>query len=128
MAKIATQIGRGEFGRRVPVTSRDEVGELATVMNVKRDYERYANVWDALEPNPGMRECLKLRSVIMSELTTLIEREKWTRAQAAKALGVTQPRISNLAHGNINVFSLDLLAKIAAAAGLRVTMKLKKAA
>ncbi|MGA2151067.1 MAG: ATP-binding protein [Geobacteraceae bacterium] len=33
MAKIATQIGRGEFGRRVPVTSRDEVGELATVMN-----------------------------------------------------------------------------------------------
>ncbi|MFZ0393942.1 MAG: XRE family transcriptional regulator [Terracidiphilus sp.] len=102
--------------------------EILYTCAVKRDYERYANVWDALEPNPGMRECLKLRSVIMSELTTLIEREKWTRAQAAKALGVTQPRISNLAHGNINVFSLDLLAKIAAAAGLRVTMKLKKAA
>ncbi len=33
MARIAAQIGRGEFGRRVPVTSRDEVGELASVMN-----------------------------------------------------------------------------------------------
>jgi two-component system phosphate regulon sensor histidine kinase PhoR len=33
MAKIAAQIGRGEFGKRVPVTSRDEVGELAAVMN-----------------------------------------------------------------------------------------------
>jgi two-component system phosphate regulon sensor histidine kinase PhoR len=33
MAKIAAQIGQGEFGKRVPVMSRDEVGELATVMN-----------------------------------------------------------------------------------------------
>ena len=33
MAKIAAQIGNGEFGRRVPVQGRDEVGELANVMN-----------------------------------------------------------------------------------------------
>jgi two-component system phosphate regulon sensor histidine kinase PhoR len=33
ITKVAAQIGRGEFGRRVPVTSRDEVGELARVMN-----------------------------------------------------------------------------------------------
>jgi two-component system phosphate regulon sensor histidine kinase PhoR len=33
MAGIAAQIGNGEFGRRVPVTGRDEVGELAVVMN-----------------------------------------------------------------------------------------------
>ena len=33
MAKIAAQIGKGEFYRRVPVTSSDEVGELAVVMN-----------------------------------------------------------------------------------------------
>lgn len=33
MAKIAAQIGGGEFGKRVPVTSKDEIGELATVMN-----------------------------------------------------------------------------------------------
>ena len=33
MAKIAARLGKGEFGRRIPVTSRDEVGELAGVMN-----------------------------------------------------------------------------------------------
>lgn len=33
MAAIAAQIGKGEFGRRIPVRSRDELGELATVMN-----------------------------------------------------------------------------------------------
>lgn len=88
----------------------------------------YANVWDALEPDPVVRENLKLRSLIMSELTTLIERENWTQARAAKALGVTQPRISNLVRGNINVFSLDMLVKMATAAGLRVSIKVKKAA
>jgi len=88
----------------------------------------YANVWDALEPDPVVRENLKLRSLIMSELTTLIERESWTQARAAKALGVTQPRISNLIRGNINVFSLDMLVKMATAAGLRVSMRVKRAA
>jgi two-component system phosphate regulon sensor histidine kinase PhoR len=33
MASIASQIGRGEFGRRIPVESQDELGELADVMN-----------------------------------------------------------------------------------------------
>lgn len=33
MASIATQIGKGEFNRRIPVTTRDELGDLAMVMN-----------------------------------------------------------------------------------------------
>jgi two-component system, OmpR family, phosphate regulon sensor histidine kinase PhoR len=33
MAAIAGQIGKGEFGRRIPALGRDEVGELAMVMN-----------------------------------------------------------------------------------------------
>lgn len=93
-----------------------------------KNTKSYANVWDAIEPDPVVRENLKLRSVLMSELASLIKREKWTQARAAKVLGVTQPRISNLVHGNINAFSLDLLVRMATAAGLRVTMKLKKAA
>jgi predicted XRE-type DNA-binding protein len=48
--------------------------------------------------------------------------DKW------RPLGVTQPRISKLIRGKFNDFSLDLLVKMAASAGLRVTMKLKKAA
>jgi predicted XRE-type DNA-binding protein len=90
--------------------------------------ETYENVWDALEDDPGERECLKLRSMLMFELERHIKCQKWTQAQAARYLGVTQPRVSNLVRGKINAFSLDLLVKMAATAGLRVTMKLKKAA
>lgn len=88
----------------------------------------YANIWDAIEPDLVIRENMKLRSVLMSELTRFIQRKGLTQAQAAKLLGVTQPRISNLMRGKIDAFSLDLLANMAASAGLRVTMQVKRAA
>lgn len=88
----------------------------------------YENVWDALEPDPVKRENLKLRSSLMVALKRHIKAEGLTQAQAAKVFGVTQPRISNLVHGKIDLFGLDVLVKMAAAAGLRVTMRIKKAA
>jgi predicted XRE-type DNA-binding protein len=88
----------------------------------------YANVWDALEPDPVKAENLKLRSALMSALIRHIEREGLTQAHAAKILGVTQPLISNLIHGKIDAFGLDMLVKMATAAGLRITMRIKKAA
>jgi predicted XRE-type DNA-binding protein len=95
---------------------------------VKRKSKTFDNVWDAIEDDPGIRENLKLRSELMVALTRHIKREKWTQAKAAKLLGVTQPRISNLMRGKINAFSLDLLVGMATAAGLRVTMRVQKAA
>jgi predicted XRE-type DNA-binding protein len=88
----------------------------------------YENVWDALEPDPAKAENLKLRSFLMSALIRHIKSEGLTQAQAAKVFGVTQPRISNLIHGKIDAFALDMLVKMATAAGLRVSMRIKKAA
>lgn len=90
--------------------------------------EAFDNVWDAIEDDPATRENLKLRSELMFALTRHIKREGLTQGQAAKLFGVTQPRISNLMRGKINAFSLDLLVKMATAAGLRVSLKVKKAA
>jgi predicted XRE-type DNA-binding protein len=90
--------------------------------------ETFANVWDAVEDDPAVAENLKLRSSLMIEIERHIKREGWTQAEAAKTLGVTQPRISNLFRGKINAFGLDLLVKMATKAGLRVSMKIKKAA
>ncbi len=90
--------------------------------------ERFDNVWDAIEDDPAVAENLKLRSLLMIELERRIKLEKWTQAQAAKRLGVTQPRISNLMRGKINAFSLDLLVRMATTAGLRVKMQVRKAA
>jgi predicted XRE-type DNA-binding protein len=88
----------------------------------------YESVWDAIEPNPVEAENLKLRSSLMQALTRQMKSQGLTQAQAAVLFGVTQPRISNLIHGKIDLFGLDLLVKMAAAAGLRVTMRIKKAA
>jgi predicted XRE-type DNA-binding protein len=90
--------------------------------------EVFENVWDAIEPDPVKRENLKLRSELMFRLREHIKREQWTQAEAAKRLGVTQPRISNLMRGKINAFGLDMLVKMATAAGLRITLRIKKAA
>jgi predicted XRE-type DNA-binding protein len=88
----------------------------------------YESVWDAIETDPVKAENLKLRSCLMSALIGHIKSEGLTQAQAATVFGVTQPRISNLIHGRIDAFALDMLVKMATAAGLRVTMQIKKAA
>jgi len=51
-----------------------------------------------------------------------------TQAQATRQLRVTQPRVSDLLRGKINLFSLDTLVNMAASAGLHVELHLSRAA
>lgn len=95
---------------------------------MNQDLEVYESVWDAIEPDPVKAENLKLRSSLMLALTRHIKTKGLTQAQAAKVFGVTQPRISNLIHGKIDLFGLDMLVKMATAGGLRVTLRVDKAA
>ena len=90
--------------------------------------KRYASVWDAISGSAAEAENMKLRSALMMELKSVIERRKLSQAAAAKLLGVTQPRISDLMRGKINLFSLDMLVTMLGAAGLRVSLTVKKAA
>ena len=46
------------------------------------------------------------------------------QAAAAKVLGVTQARVSDIKRGKIESFSLDLLVRLAARAGLRPSLSL----
>ena len=77
---------------------------------------------------PAEAENLRIRSAMMRALVTFIRTEELTQARAAKMLGVTQPRISDLTRGKIHLFSIDNLVVLLAAAGLRVDLKFKKAA
>ncbi len=90
--------------------------------------KRYTSVWDALEASPEAAQNMKLRSMLMMALQEHIERAKLNQAEAAKLFGVTQPRISNLMRGKIDLFALDTLVTMASAAGMRVEMRLRKAA
>ena len=90
--------------------------------------KRYDSVWDAIEETAEEAQNMKLRSTLMMALQEHIARAKLNQAQAAKLFGVTQPRISNLMHGKIDLFAIDTLVNMASAAGIRVEMRLRKAA
>lgn len=85
--------------------------------------QRFASVWDALEDTPEQAENMKLRSTLMTALKNHITRLEISQADAAKLFGVTQPRISDLMRGKINLFALDALVNMAAAAGLHIEMR-----
>lgn len=76
--------------------------KLSRSFNLNADIttQRFETVWDAIEDTPE---------------------------EAAKLLGVTQPRISDLMRGKINLFGLDALVNMAAAAGLHIEMRISEA-
>src|SRR4051794_11305366 len=78
------------------------------------------NVFTDLGFDEDEAEHLRLRSTLMIELRKLIEDRKLTQAGAAKLFGVTQPRISNLVRGRIDLFSIDSLIEMLARAGVRI--------
>ena len=90
--------------------------------------ERFASVWNAIEDTPAQAENMRLRSALMMALKDHITREKLSQSQAAKMFGVTQPRVSDLMRGKIELFGLDSLVNMAAAAGLHVEMRVTHAA
>ena len=85
--------------------------------------ERFDNVWDAIEDTPEEAENMKLRSALMTALKDHLTRTGMSQAQAARLLGVTQPRVSDLMRGKINLFGLDALVNMATDAGLRIEMR-----
>ena len=87
---------------------------------------RFASVWDAIEDSAAEAENMKLRSRLMMAVRDYIEREGLSQAQAAKLFGVTQPRVSDLTRGKIDLFSIDMLVNMLAAAGLRVDLKIAR--
>jgi predicted XRE-type DNA-binding protein len=88
----------------------------------------FASVWDAIEDTPEEAENMKLRSILMTALKNHLNRTEMSQAQAAKLFGVTQPRVSDLMRGKINLFGLDALVNIATATGLHIEMRVIEAA
>ncbi|PLC49574.1 transcriptional regulator [Pollutimonas subterranea] len=85
--------------------------------------QRFESVWDAISDTPGEAANLKARSALIIILIEMIKRHGLTQAEAAKQLGVTQPRISDLMRGKIDLFSLDTLVNMLAAGGLHIELR-----
>lgn len=71
---------------------------------------------------------LKVRAMLMVELEKYIRANHLTQKQAADRLGVTQPRISDLTRGKIDLFSVDTLITMLTHAGLKVDVRVKRSA
>ena len=67
---------------------------------------------------------LEMRSLLLHRLGRWLMDSGMTQSEAAKLLGLTQARVSDIKHGKISQFSLDLLVRIAARAGLHPKLRL----
>lgn len=82
------------------------------------------NVFIDLGFSPEEAAVLAMRADLMARLRTYVEDHKLTQAGAAKKLGVSQSRVSDLVRGKWDKFSLDMLLMLATKAGLRPQIKM----
>jgi len=86
------------------------------------------NVFEDLGFDREEAEHLRIRSALMATLRKLIESKRMTQAQAATLFGVTQPRVSDLVRGKIDLFSIDMLVDMLARAGFQVKVQMARVA
>lgn len=82
------------------------------------------NVFLDLGFPPHEAAVMLLRCEIAEALRRWMAREELTQTQAAKRLGVVQPRISEIARNKVDKLSLDYLVGLCAKVGVSVAVKL----
>lgn len=90
--------------------------------------QSFASVWDALEETPEGAAHMRLRSELAIAVRAAVEGWGLTQAEAARRLGVTQPRLNDLLRGRVGRFSLDALVGLAERAGLSVRLEVSREA
>jgi predicted XRE-type DNA-binding protein len=82
------------------------------------------NVFIDLGYSPDEAAILQMRADLMADLRKFIKAKKLTQATAAKILGVSQSRVSDLTTGKWDKFSLEMLITLVTKAGMHVTLKI----
>ena len=86
--------------------------------------ESSGNIFLDLGFPPHEAAVLLLRAELAEGLRQWIKSENLTQAQAAKRLGIAQPRVSEIVRGKIELMSLDYLVGLCAKAGVKVEVRL----
>ncbi len=111
-------------------SSRDDLKELFSGADRKEATVKVAKSRGNVFRDIGFAEReaanLRLRASLMVEIEKWIHREGLTQADAARKLGVTQPRISDLVRGRMDLFSVDGLVEMLGRAGLTVRLRVMK--
>ena len=86
------------------------------------------NVFEDLGFGHEEAEHLRIRSALMAAIVKLIKVRNLTQSSAAVLFGVSQPRISDLVRGKIDLFSIDTLVEMLAKADVRVEVRVPQVA
>jgi len=70
--------------------------------------------------DPVEQDKLFLKVTLRNSIILRIRDNKWTQTEAAKVLGVTQPRVSALNQAKLEQFSLDMLIEMLLKTGSRL--------
>ena len=81
------------------------------------------NVFADLGFDQDEAEHLRIRSALMATVRQILHGRKLTQAAAATLFDVSQPRISDLVRGKIELFSIDTLVDMLARANVRVDIR-----
>jgi predicted XRE-type DNA-binding protein len=90
--------------------------------------QTFKSVWDALEDSTESAANMRMRADLMIAVQDYVDKSEATQAQAAKQLGISQPRLNDLLRGRIDKFSVDALVIMLAKVGKQVSIKIRNAA
>jgi predicted XRE-type DNA-binding protein len=82
------------------------------------------NVFIDLGFDEAEAHVLLMRTDLMIALERHIAAKGWTQSEAAKRMGITQPRVSKLKKRAWDEFSLDMLLTLAARVGLHTELRM----
>lgn len=100
-------------------------GKLSGKLSAKPGGQSFSSVWDAIEATPHAAANMRAKSALLMALQNWLANYAGTQKEAALALEVTQPRLSDLKRGHIDLFSLDTLLNLAESAGLAPTIHVR---
>ncbi len=84
------------------------------------------NVFSDLGFDDAEAQVLALRADLMAQLEQQIKARNMTQVVASRLLGVSQSRVSDLARGKVEKFSLDTLVQFAAKLGKPAKIELAR--
>ena len=83
------------------------------------------NVFSDVGFPPEEAENLKIRADLLIDLQEALSKRRLKQSEAARVLGVTQPRVSDLMRGRIDLFSIDTMVNMLSRLGIKVKVTVK---
>ena len=82
------------------------------------------NVFQDLGFDTEEAENLRIRSELMQSIKQTVSKKNWTQSEAAEKFGVSQPRISEIFQGKVDLFTVDKLINMLPRVGQHVSIRI----